>query len=149
MNRPLKQLSFRKPIIPLNKRRKKTHKFNPFSECSICKENIYLDEKELQCNHKFHNACIKQWTMAHKRNCPLCRAEIIQYCQKIKTGYIILQEVLKEQNLTFAKLPLQLQLFMMKQMEDIWNDLIETTELEMQLYREFKTIFDKFDITTW
>ena len=44
--------------------------------CSVCLENIELDQKVLACKHLFHTKCIDGWTINHD-SCPLCRTKII------------------------------------------------------------------------
>lgn len=48
-------------------------------ECAICIQNGTESEDSnfvtLPCNHKFHDACIRQWlTIGNALNCPICRA---------------------------------------------------------------------------
>jgi len=55
-----------------------------YLDCSICLNIIYDDEYDFtivnqnhktECNHIFHNECIKQWyTISNGVSCPLCRA---------------------------------------------------------------------------
>ena len=56
--------------------------FVPF-DCAVCYEvcENRLDISTLNCNHKFHSACIIRWTDKVPR-CPLCRhpvTEVVQY----------------------------------------------------------------------
>jgi len=47
-----------------------------FEDCSICLDTLKRNDTviQLDCDHLFHKACIKQWfnTKVNK-NCPLCR----------------------------------------------------------------------------
>ncbi|PHU05372.1 hypothetical protein BC332_26194 [Capsicum chinense] len=46
--------------------------------CAIC-QSEYEDEENmgtLQCGHKYHTNCIKQWLLK-KKNCPMCRASVL------------------------------------------------------------------------
>lgn len=61
----------RKNIDDNNDNNKKI-KLIKLEECCICLEDIYESElKTLECNHIFHNICIK-----NINKCPLCRAII-------------------------------------------------------------------------
>jgi hypothetical protein len=42
-------------------------------ECSICFDNIILNQKILKCKHSFHKSCIETW-INEKGTCPVCRA---------------------------------------------------------------------------
>jgi hypothetical protein len=48
--------------------------------CSICYEEITSDsETILECQHRFHNICIKAWInkkIQHEATCPYCRRNI-------------------------------------------------------------------------
>ncbi|CAD8111431.1 unnamed protein product [Paramecium primaurelia] len=48
--------------------------------CAICLQEINDKDliKILQCNHYFHNQCIKEWLII-KAECPTCRDKIQQY----------------------------------------------------------------------
>ena len=55
----------------------KMNKEENLDVCSICIENITEDEiiLTLNCNHSFHEECIKFW-FAKKLSCPLCDTDI-------------------------------------------------------------------------
>lgn len=42
-------------------------------QCSICHENDSDDMHILECEHKFHTACIVSWFRRGHKDCPLCR----------------------------------------------------------------------------
>tara|TARA_B110000858_G_scaffold185970_1_gene228650 strand:- start:4 stop:564 length:561 start_codon:yes stop_codon:yes gene_type:complete len=46
-------------------------------ECSICLEKLEKNNSVviLECSHKFHDKCIKNW-MKIKKTCPICRKKI-------------------------------------------------------------------------
>lgn len=46
--------------------------------CSICREeyNVGDSKTKLQCQHEFHNKCIKEW-LIRSNKCPLCRGDIM------------------------------------------------------------------------
>ena len=46
-------------------------------ECSICLEKLEKNNSVviLECGHKFHDKCIKNW-MKIKKTCPICRKKI-------------------------------------------------------------------------
>jgi len=50
--------------------------YEEFHECSICLDDIGDNKVKLDCNHHFHQNCIKSW-YNRKHNCPLCRKIII------------------------------------------------------------------------
>ena len=47
--------------------------------CPICYDDFNLDESIiiLDCNHNYHNDCIKKWLCECANTCPLCKNEII------------------------------------------------------------------------
>lgn len=47
--------------------------------CAICLSEYELGEevKQLQCEHKFHEDCLKEWSNEHD-TCPLCRSNIFE-----------------------------------------------------------------------
>lgn len=49
---------------------------NSMEGCAICLENFdgTLRAIVLQCSHRFHGRCIREWMMANRR-CPVCRSE--------------------------------------------------------------------------
>lgn len=53
-------------------------KLGPDADCSICKENLIVNDKmqELPCKHKFHPPCLKPWMDEHN-SCPICRHELL------------------------------------------------------------------------
>lgn len=42
-------------------------------ECSICLEIINNNIVKLECNHIFHDRCIKMWICNYMTTCPICR----------------------------------------------------------------------------
>lgn len=44
-------------------------------ECSICLEDLEDNIMLLQCQHKFHNKCIR---IVRNGKCPLCRNNIVK-----------------------------------------------------------------------
>jgi len=47
-----------------------------FEDCSICLDTLKRNDTviQLECDHLFHKACIKQWFDTKvNNNCPLCR----------------------------------------------------------------------------
>lgn len=54
-------------------------KFDYIQECSICLNLVYDDDEYIkqhktECNHIFHNECIKEWyRVSNGLSCPLCR----------------------------------------------------------------------------
>jgi hypothetical protein len=48
----------------------KRHNKKIYKECSICMDNMYVEEK-LACGHTFCNGCIYRWK---GNECPLCRS---------------------------------------------------------------------------
>jgi len=52
---------------------------NKSEDCSICIESLNVDKivSLVNCNHTFHEKCIKDWTMVHKHiSCPICRQPV-------------------------------------------------------------------------
>jgi hypothetical protein len=59
-------------------------------ECSICLNVIVSTDKSFKtdCNHCFHEQCIKGWINHNKKSCPNCRRDINQkIIQKFKKIY--------------------------------------------------------------
>jgi hypothetical protein len=46
------------------------------NECSICLESSINKFMKLNCDHLFHEKCIKKWIENHN-SCPICRDDII------------------------------------------------------------------------
>ena len=46
------------------------------TECCICLENGSNKFLKLDCEHLFHDMCIKRWIEEHN-SCPICREDII------------------------------------------------------------------------
>ena len=46
------------------------------TECSICIENGINKFLKLDCDHLFHDKCIKRW-IEQQNSCPICRDDII------------------------------------------------------------------------
>lgn len=47
------------------------------SECAICLEPLGMDGSimhSLPCLHSYHPACIREWWIERRRQCPLCLA---------------------------------------------------------------------------
>ena len=60
----------------------KVFSFNIAFTCSICLDNAEQALKILQCEHKFHRKCIKDWFETGSESlgllvpsCPMCRQE--------------------------------------------------------------------------
>ncbi len=50
-----------------------------YAKCPICLEYLKDDVRKMQCNHRFHQKCIRQWTssvMSNNNKCPICRTHI-------------------------------------------------------------------------
>lgn len=45
--------------------------------CSICLNEFDELKTVTNCNHTFHENCIKKWTENGGNNCPLCRSKIL------------------------------------------------------------------------
>ena len=48
-------------------------------DCTICLECLELNHKEtltLECDHVFHEMCIKSWLTHGRKICPTCRLEV-------------------------------------------------------------------------
>ena len=44
--------------------------------CVICYSNqITIFETPLQCGHRFHSECIKEW-LKYQKKCPFCKSEV-------------------------------------------------------------------------
>jgi hypothetical protein len=54
--------------------KKEKLEINDNENCTICLETFKLNDiiSILNCNHKYHHDCIRQWT-EKERSCPLCR----------------------------------------------------------------------------
>ena len=56
-------------------------------QCNICLEDLQKDDLDnnsliqLQCNHIYHNTCIKEWLTKQSTKCPSCR-----FCCRTKTS---------------------------------------------------------------
>jgi hypothetical protein len=56
-------------------------------QCNICLEDLQKEELsnksliQLQCNHIYHNLCIKEWLTKQSTKCPSCR-----FCCRTKTS---------------------------------------------------------------
>tara|TARA_B100002051_G_C16739583_1_gene643382 strand:+ start:675 stop:1127 length:453 start_codon:yes stop_codon:yes gene_type:complete len=59
------------PVILIKKKYENT---GDMDECPVCLEkyNEYEELIELDCNHYYHEKCIKDW-LKNNRNCPMCR----------------------------------------------------------------------------
>ena len=52
---------------------------NISKECLICLECFSDNNEELikiNCDHLFHNNCIKNWLCCESNKCPICRIEV-------------------------------------------------------------------------
>lgn len=61
----------------------KLEKAKQVNECSICLEEIELDQyvRVLTCNHTFHKVCIEKWVeKSLSTDCPFCRQKNISKC---------------------------------------------------------------------
>ena len=54
----------------------RSNRVAPLETCSICLEIILEKFVYLNCNHCFHEKCIKQWKKK-KNTCPICRERIL------------------------------------------------------------------------
>jgi hypothetical protein len=56
-------------------------------ECSICMEQYSEGEDRtlLPCKHDFHPRCIHEWLCHHAVSCPVCRADVRDQIEKVKT----------------------------------------------------------------
>ncbi|XP_047129539.1 uncharacterized protein LOC124809472 [Hydra vulgaris] len=68
----------------------KTNKnFSRDDVCVICLESLENDATVLNCNHSFHNKCIRKWLFKNESKCclcPLCQKVI--FSQKIHLGVL-------------------------------------------------------------
>ena len=45
--------------------------------CVICYSNqITIFETPLQCGHRFHAECIKEW-LKYQKKCPFCKSDVV------------------------------------------------------------------------
>lgn len=53
--------------------------------CSICLCEYVNGETMgiLECGHEFHATCIEQWLLRGKKNCPICRSEVLSSPQRM------------------------------------------------------------------
>ncbi|PNX79567.1 E3 ubiquitin-protein ligase ring1-like protein, partial [Trifolium pratense] len=54
-----------------------TVKINENLQCSVCLDDFEVgsEANEMQCKHRFHNACILLWLELHS-SCPVCRYQL-------------------------------------------------------------------------
>ncbi|KAK6804891.1 hypothetical protein RDI58_002675 [Solanum bulbocastanum] len=47
--------------------------------CVICQCEYENDETigTLECQHEYHESCIKEWLLKGKRSCPICRSSVL------------------------------------------------------------------------
>ena len=48
-------------------------------DCSICLNEIDIEDTvlKLECEHIYHNTCLKDWYLkSENKNCPICREDI-------------------------------------------------------------------------
>ncbi len=71
---------FSNKIIPISKE----------SDCIICLDDNNIDiEIQLECNHKFHEKCLKYWIIDYENTtCPICRDEILDFIKKEKPEWL-------------------------------------------------------------
>ena len=65
-------------VLPYPRILYKDIKTNIHMSCSICLEDFKINEsaKLTECNHVFHEKCIKEWFIS-KQTCPMCRSSIM------------------------------------------------------------------------
>ena len=51
-------------------------------ECIICLEQDARIFCKTDCNHVFHKACLEEWILNNRRDCPLCRKTIKKFSYK-------------------------------------------------------------------
>ena len=77
------------------------------SQCSICLENININDScvNLECNHKLQ--CIEQWCQSHN-TCPVCRFQLEQPQNTVRTQRIIVNNIttLVTLNITYEAITL-------------------------------------------
>ena len=58
--------------------KKEKIELNNDENCTVCLDPFKIDDiiTILNCNHKYHYNCIKQWT-EKERSCPLCRVILL------------------------------------------------------------------------
>lgn len=49
--------------------------------CIICRDELKIGSKKLECSHIFHIECLKSWFI-QQQTCPICRREIKPYPNK-------------------------------------------------------------------
>ena len=69
----------------------------PNSICTICLDKQGIQKIQLECSHKIHPLCLKQWLLeAKEKTCPCCKKKLISYnikchiCKEIKNSYKLL-----------------------------------------------------------
>ena len=66
----------RNPILLKNKIRIKNNKIIPLDNCSICLQKLDTKLSCTNCNHWFHEVCLKKWIDRKHKTCPICRTEM-------------------------------------------------------------------------
>ena len=63
----------------INQSKLKIIKLKSSENCSICFEDIILEENlyQIPCRHNFHIKCINEW-IEKKDTCPLCRSNLFE-----------------------------------------------------------------------
>ena len=63
----------------INQSKLKIIKLKSSENCSICFEDIILEENlyQIPCRHNFHIKCINEW-LEKKDTCPLCRSNLFE-----------------------------------------------------------------------
>ncbi|CAK90316.1 unnamed protein product (macronuclear) [Paramecium tetraurelia] len=60
---------------------------NNQDDCTIClqKLNDELEVRQTCCHHNFHSLCIKEWLKNNKKECPVCRSNLVPKDGNINT----------------------------------------------------------------
>ncbi len=75
---------------------------NPPEECAICKDDLFVNEREfLPCAHYYHKSCLATW-MKTNNTCPICRAVIDESKNKNPFYYFGPRESERDPNMPFT-----------------------------------------------